>query len=102
MFHPLFVAPGEATAVPVTFVTFSTWEQGRVRLDAPQQAFATAVGFEPKSGRHALLPGPDGTLAEVLFALESATEPQKDLFRPVALAGLLPAGTYRFANQPHD
>ena len=31
-----------------------------------------------------------------------ADEPVKDLFRPGQLSGLLPPGTYRFANAPHD
>ena len=43
-----------------------------------------------------------GKLASVLFGLEDAGDAAKDLFRPGALAGLLPAGTYRFANAPHD
>jgi leucyl aminopeptidase len=48
------------------------------------------------------LPGTDGALAAVLFALENADDPLKDAFRPGALATLLPAGAYRFANAPHD
>jgi leucyl aminopeptidase len=48
------------------------------------------------------VPGPDGKLAGVLFGLENADEPVKDVFRPGALATLLPPGTYRFANAPHD
>jgi leucyl aminopeptidase len=38
----------------------------------------------------------------VLFALEAADDPHKDLMRPGALAGNLPAGDYRFDNAPHD
>jgi leucyl aminopeptidase len=38
----------------------------------------------------------------VLFALEPAARPEKDRFLPGRLPGLLPAGTYRFANAPHD
>ena len=38
----------------------------------------------------------------MLFGLENADEKSKDLLRPGALPGLLPAGTYRFANAPHD
>jgi leucyl aminopeptidase len=41
-------------------------------------------------------------LAAVLFGLEDADDAAKDPFRPGALAGLLPDGTYRFANAPHD
>ena len=38
----------------------------------------------------------------MLFGLENADEPVKDLFRPGQLSTLLPPGTYRFANAPHD
>ena len=99
----VFVSPGSATrTVPVTFVTAATWSEARDRLDARSRAFADAAGFEPRAGRHLLLPGPDGGLAGVLFGLEDADEKSKDLLRPGALPALLPAGTYRFANAPHD
>jgi len=99
----VFVSPGSATrTVPVTFVTAATWSEARDRLEARSRAFADAAGFEPRAGRHLLLPGPDGGLAGVLFGLEDADETSKDLLRPGALPALLPAGTYRFANAPHD
>src|SRR5258708_90065 len=99
----VFVAPGSAPkTVPVTFVTAATWPALRDRLDARSRAFTDAAGFEPRAGRHLLLPGPQGELADVLFGLEPADDPSKDLLRPGALPALLPAGTYRFANAPHD
>jgi leucyl aminopeptidase len=101
--HAAFLSRGQATAkVPVTFVTASTWPDLGERLDSRHRAFADAAGFEPKAGRHLLLPTAEGGLAGVLFALEGADDPHKDLFRPGALTGLLPAGAYRFANAPHD
>jgi leucyl aminopeptidase len=105
--HPsipsVFVSPGSAPAtVPVTFVTTATWSAIRDHLDARSRAFAEAAGFEPRAGRHLLLPGAEGGLAGVLFGLEPADDPAKDLLRPGALPGLLPQGTYRFANTPHD
>jgi leucyl aminopeptidase len=100
--HDVFLARGQAAAVPITFVNAAVWAVMRERLDAPERAFAEAAGFEPKAGRHVLLPAAGGGLGKVLFALESVDDPHKDLFRPGALAGLLPAGAYRFANAPHD
>src|SRR5437870_2556677 len=101
--HPVFLPRGHsATTVPVTFVNAATWRDLRERLDARARAFADAAGFEPKAGRHLLLPAADGALAGVLFALEGEDEASKDLFWPGALAPLLPAGAYRFANAPHD
>jgi leucyl aminopeptidase len=99
----VFLTPGSATRpVPVTFVTAATWRELRDRLDARSRAFADAAGFAPGAGRHLLLPAADGALAGVLFGLEDADDPSKDLLRPGALPALLPAGTYRFANAPHD
>ena len=50
-----------------------------------------------------IVPKADGTLAGVLFGIEAADEPVKDLFRPGdSSLALLPPGTYRFANAPHD
>src|SRR2546421_374176 len=101
--HPIFLPRGEAAAaVPVTFVTAATWADLRAGLDARARTFADAAGFEPRAGRHLLLPGSKGALAGVLFAVEAAADPNLDRFRPGALAGLLPAGAYRFANAPHD
>src|SRR5262245_1710128 len=99
--HPAF-APRSASAVPVTFVTAATWPDLRASLDPAARAFADAAGFEPRPGRHLLLPGAEGSLAGVLFGLEVADATYVDAFRPGALPGLVPAGIYRFANQPPD
>jgi leucyl aminopeptidase len=99
----VFVAPGSAPkTVPVTFVTAATWPALREALDPRSRAFADATGFAPRAGRHLLLGGPQGELAGVLFGLEAADDASKDLLRPGALPILLPDGTYRFANAPHD
>jgi leucyl aminopeptidase len=101
--HPVFLPRSHAVAtVPVTFVNGTNWQDLRERLDSRARAFAAAAGFEPKPGRHLLLPATDGGLAGVLFGLERPEEPHKDLFWPGALPGLLPAGAYRFATSPHD
>jgi len=100
---PIFLTPGEATrTVPVTFVTAATWTELRGRLEPRGRAFADAAGFEPRAGRHLLLPGAESGLDGVLFGLEPRDDPARDLLRPGALPALLPAGAYRFANAPHD
>ena len=77
--HPLFLPRGHsATTVPVTFVNAATWRALRERLDARARAFADAAGFEPKAGRHLLLPAADGALAGVLFALEAEDDAGKE------------------------
>jgi leucyl aminopeptidase len=101
--HPVFLSVGQSVAtIPITFVNAATWPAARERLDARSRNFVEAAGFEPKAGQHVLLPAVEGGLAGVLFALEAADDPAKDLFRPGALAGILPPGVYRFANAPHD
>ena len=99
--HPIFAGAGER-AVPILFVTTANFAQSTQVLDAREQAFLKAAGFEPKAGKHLIVPDAEGKLAGVLFGLEDADNPARDLFRPGALPGLLPEGTYRFANAPHD
>jgi leucyl aminopeptidase len=98
----VFTAAGAAPAVPIWFVTTDTYAQVHDRLGAGSQKFVEAAGFEPKAGRHVLLPGDGGGLAGVLFGLEAADARTKDPFLPGKLPGLLPAGAYRFANAAHD
>lgn len=91
-----------SSAIPITFATASTWSAIRDELPDHARQFASATGFAAKAGACLILPGPDGQIARVLFGLEDASARHRDLFRPGALPGLLPAGTYRFANEPHD
>jgi leucyl aminopeptidase len=98
---PIFAAPGTANAVPIWFVTAETYPAVREGLDAAARAYAEAAGFEPKAGRHLLLPGKTG-LGGVLFGIEAADEAVKDRFLPGRLLQNLPDGVYRFANEPHD
>jgi leucyl aminopeptidase len=99
--HPIFAKAGEPSA-PILFVTASTFDQAVEVVDDRERTFIRAAGYEPKPGRHLIVPAPDGKLAGVLFGLENPDEPVKDLFGPGQLSTLLPPGTYRFANAPHD
>ncbi|HZT27429.1 MAG TPA: leucyl aminopeptidase family protein [Pseudolabrys sp.] len=99
--HPVFVKPGKP-AVPVVFVTPANPVESTKALSARALAFAKAAGFAATAGKHLLIPDQDGKVGAVLFALEDAADPAKDLFRPGALSSLLPSGTYHFANRPHD
>lgn len=96
--HPVFGAPSEA-AQPIWFVTPDTFEQTCAGFDAPTRSFIEAAGFEPKAGRHLIIP--EKGQAGVLFGLEGGNEP-RDPFLPGRLAEILPSGAYRFANAPHD
>ena len=104
--HPIYAKlqnlAGEAPAIPILFVNAATFEQTLAGIDDREQVYVRATGYEPKPGRHLIVPKADGTIAGVLFGIEAADEPVKDLLRPGQLVTLLPAGLYRFANAPHD
>jgi len=98
--HPIFTNAG--AAVPIVFVNAGNLAAATKDLARHAQDFVRAAAYEPKPGRFLIVPAADGTLAAVLFGIEAADEPAKDLFRPGQLVSLLPPGTYRFANAPHD
>jgi leucyl aminopeptidase len=102
MNQPIFAKSGDGPAVPILFVNAGNFDATTKKLDAHEHAFVRASGYEPKSGQHLVVPAADGALAGVLFGIEANDEPLKDPFRPGQLVTLLPAGTYRFANAPHD
>ena len=100
--HSIFVKADEAPAIPILFVSADNLDAATKILDAREHVFVRASGYEPKPGKHLVVPSADGKLAGVLFGIEAADEPAKDLFRPGQLVNTLPAGLYRFANTPHD
>jgi leucyl aminopeptidase len=100
--HPVFATAGKTQATPIWFVHLRNFDSVRKQFGERERAFIAAAAFEAKAGRLALLPVTDGELAGVLFGIEDPGESNIDLFRPGQLSSLLPAGTYRFANAPHD
>src|SRR6476661_6108358 len=100
--HSVFETAPATSAIPITFATKATWDAICADLPAQARQFALANGFAAKPGACLTLPASDGQIAQVVFGLEDETSKHRDLFRPGALAGLLPAGVYRFANAPHD
>ncbi len=100
----IFITGQTADAIPIWFVTATSYPDVRKTIGADTCAFADAAGFEPKAGRLLLLPGKKGEMGRlggVLFGLEGADE-AKNLFLPGRLSTQLPNGVYRFANEPHD
>src|ERR1044072_7349370 len=101
MMHPVF-STSDSQAVPIWFATKDNLTAVTAKIGGAAGAFAKAAGFEGKPGQHLMMPGGGGKLAAVLFGLETDSDAKKDPFLPGRLAGLLPDGTYRFANAPHD
>ncbi|MFC0240027.1 leucyl aminopeptidase family protein [Rhodopseudomonas telluris] len=98
----LFVTATEPAAIPISFVTKSGWESLCATLPPAAQRFAQAHGYTGKPGQFLALPTPEGDIGHALFGLDEADARAHDPFRAGQLAALLPAGTYRFANAPHD
>jgi len=93
--HPTLAARSKS-AKPVWFVTAANFKTVSAALGARDRDFIKTAGFTPASGRH--LPLPSGG---VLFGLEREGA-HRNPFLPGLLPGVLAAGTYRFANAPHD
>src|SRR5262245_32428489 len=100
--HPAFANAGKNQAIPIWFVSVANFDAVRKKLGSSERAFISTAAFEAKPGRSLLLPGGNGKVGGVLFGIESPDDPEQDRFRPGQLVGFLPAGTYRFANSPHD
>src|SRR5262249_14497111 len=101
--HPVFVSAHKKTqATPIWFVHSANLGSVQKEIGERGRAFVATGGFEAKPGRLLLLPAADGKLAGVLFGVEKTRQGEIDPFRPGQFARLLPPGTYRFANAPHD
>jgi len=100
--HPLFTSADKAQATPIWFIHTGNADSVLQGLSAHELAFIKGAGFEAKPGRLLLLPAADGKLGGALFGIERPGDAPIDPFRPGQLSGLLPPGTYRFANAPHD
>ena len=87
----------DAAATPIHAVTPEEWPGLRARLGQAARNYAESIGFEPKAGRHLLLPGATGRLEAVLFIEDMAKTEGQRAFARGGLAGLVPAGRYRFA-----
>jgi leucyl aminopeptidase len=97
-----FESASTTPTIPITFATKSTWDAIKSKLPNAARQFAVANGFAARPGACLTLPDGNGQIAGVLFGLEDEDSKSRDLFRPGALPGLLPAGVYRFANAPHE
>jgi leucyl aminopeptidase len=100
--HSAFATAPAGEAVPITFVAKTAWESIGATLDPPARRFAEASGFAAKAGQYLALPNANGDVSHILFGLGDASERSYDPFLAGKLPGLLPLGTFRFANAPHD
>jgi leucyl aminopeptidase len=101
MMHPLLAAETEPSR-PIWLVSEDSWPGVRDGLPAIARGFADAQGFEPKPGRHCLLPDSDGSLLGVVLGIDGARARRADPFLAGQLSAALPEGVYRFATPPAD
>ncbi|MCJ2076770.1 leucyl aminopeptidase family protein [Methylobacterium sp. E-016] len=90
--------PAGTSGIPISLVAKDGWPRIEAGLDAAQRTYAGAIGFAAKPGQVALLPAADGTLARVLFGLGETDAAGHDRLLAGKLPGLLPPGTYAFAD----
>jgi leucyl aminopeptidase len=72
------------------------------KLTEPQRRHLKAIGFEPKAGRLALLPGEGEQLGGVVFGIGDPAAADHDPFLIGRLPKELPAGAYAFGEPPPD
>jgi len=89
-------------AIPIWFVTATTWDGVRAEIGEVAAKFAQASGFKPSAGRLQLLPDATGALAGALFGEAETDDDPFERLSAGKLASTLPAGDYRFANAPRD
>jgi leucyl aminopeptidase len=79
----------------------SALQEPETATDLPAEAlrFAAAISFDPKPGRPFWFAQADGAPG-VVFCLDE--DPAADPFQPGALATLLPAGVYRWVDNPQN
>jgi leucyl aminopeptidase len=97
--HPAF-APDAVQGKPVWFLDAASWDAARAKLPTLVRVYAEAAAFKPDPGAYLLVPGPAGAIAGCLFAVEDANAKSRDPFIAGKLAGVLPAGIWRFEGAP--
>lgn len=100
--NPAFATSSAEAAIPIIFVSKAAWQAADATPDGPARRFAEASGFLAKSGQYLALPAANGDISHILFGLGEESDQTRDPFLAGKLPGLLPPGTYRFANAPRD
>jgi leucyl aminopeptidase len=90
------------TTIPVWFVTEENWPSIRDGLPEETRAFAIAMGFAPKPGRHVVAPRRDGSISAVLLGVEAMKPGEGPTMVTGKLATVLPEGFYEFADAPPE
>jgi len=99
---PTLIADNGASSTPMHALRPADWPSFRETLPPGARRFAESVQFEPKPGRHLLLPGEGGALESVVFIEDPKKSEAERAFARGGLASLLPPGAYRFEGEVGD
>ncbi len=100
--HPAFATTPAEKTIPIILLSKAAWEADGVSLDDSARRFAEANGFQAKSGQYLALPTANGDISRILFGLGEKPDQTHDPFLAGKLPGLLPPGTFRFAEAALD
>ncbi len=87
---------------PIWLVSPGSQADDLGQLTKQQRAWLHATGFSPKAGASALLPGPDGQVAGVVFGLGAKTSYKRTPLLLGALPDAIPSGYYHFESELED
>ena len=99
MLHPSLVAKPTTATRPITLLTAGTHEAQIATFGDLAQRFLHAIGFTPKAGKIALLPGADGGIERVVMVIDPA---RRDPFFAARLPAALPEGIFAFETPPAE
>jgi leucyl aminopeptidase len=94
--HPLLIAPGGETAIPVHLIRSSEWEAWSAERPAHVRALAATFSFKAAKGSVVLITQSDGHVERVLYGVGDGS----DVSVLASLPGQLPAGSYQIASAP--
>ena len=100
--HPFLRTPAKTRRSRSGSSYAANFDAVRKKLGSSEQAFISAAAFEQSLAGICCYRAVTASLPGSCSELKAPTTRTDDRFRPGQLAGLLPPGTYRFANTPHD
>jgi leucyl aminopeptidase len=87
-------------AIPIIALTHSEFAAWLERAPQPVCNWVTSIGFAAEAGKHALLPGDGGRLAQVLVGLGDGADGKATMWTLAGLPAALPEASFRLETVP--
>jgi leucyl aminopeptidase len=87
-------------AIPIIALTRSEFAAWLERAPQPVRNWVTSIGFAAEAGKHALLPGDGGRLAQVLVGLGDGADGKATMWTLAGLPAALPEASFRLETVP--